>query len=237
MPASASIIVKASLLESERKLSMKQTIGSVFLTLVLIVLATAQAAQQKPEPVKPAPAPLKDYVGRYQLDPTKVQNFIVDVTLENGELWIKPSHQEKHKLVGRGREEFADEQFDNIRIRFYRDKKGSVAGATLTQDGVAIEATKLVLPPPSLKGNTTFRLKGHPDARIVAVAGNFNDWNQSQFLFAKEGDEWVCRIDLLPGRYLYKFIVDGNWITDPSNTSDEDDGNGNINSVLIVKLQ
>jgi Glycogen recognition site of AMP-activated protein kinase len=47
----------------------------------------------------------------------------------------------------------------------------------------------------------------------------------------------VSLIDLLPGRHTYKFIVDGIWMTDPANPVDEDDGNGNINSVPVVKLQ
>ncbi|HEX8091572.1 MAG TPA: hypothetical protein VF762_22150 [Blastocatellia bacterium] len=218
---------------------MKRTTGSLFVTLALAALALAQPGAQKPEQGKPAqkPAALEEYVGRYELDPKVVQNFIVDVTLEDGVLWVKPSHQEKHRLVARGKEEFADEQFDNIRIKFNRDIKGGVSGATLTQDGAAVEAKKLALPPPSVKGNTTFKLKGHPNARIVALAGTFNGWNQSQTLFAREGDEWVCRIDLLPGRYTYKFVVDGIWMTDPSNPLDEDDGNGNINSVLVIKLR
>ncbi|HKP86525.1 MAG TPA: DUF3471 domain-containing protein [Blastocatellia bacterium] len=218
---------------------MKRAIGIVFFSLALAVLASAQSAPQKAEQGKPAPKPdpatLKEYAGRYELDPAVVQNFIVDVTLENGDLWVKPSHQEKHRLVARGKEEFADEQFDNIRIKFNRDDKGGVMGATLTQDGNAIEAKKLALPQPSIKGNTTFKLKGHADARIVALAGSFNNWNQSKLLFAREGDEWVCRIDLLPGKYTYKFVVDGIWMTDPGNPAEEDDGSGNINSVLIVK--
>jgi hypothetical protein len=40
---------------------------------------------------------------------------------------------------------------------------------------------------------------------------------------------------LEPGKYFYKFIVDGDWITDPGNQNAEDDGHGNINSVLVVE--
>src|SRR3712207_8532673 len=42
------------------------------------------------------------------------------------------------------------------------------------------------------------------NARIVAVAGTFNNWNQSQFLFARIDGEWICRIVLPPGKYEYK---------------------------------
>jgi CubicO group peptidase (beta-lactamase class C family) len=96
-------------------------------------------------------------------------------------------------------------------------------------------ADKMTLPTASLTGNTEFKLKGYPNARTVALAGSFNEWNQTQTLFAKEGDGWVCRINLAPGKYAYKFVVDGNWITDPANPVSEDDGGGNMNSVLIVK--
>jgi excisionase family DNA binding protein len=89
------------------------------------------------------------------------------------------------------------------------------------------------VPPPDLThGNTTFRLKGHAGAQVVALAGSFNDWDPAQIIFAREGDEWVSRIDLLPGRHAYKFVVDGEWMIDPDNPHAEGDGRGNINSVL-----
>jgi 1,4-alpha-glucan branching enzyme len=91
------------------------------------------------------------------------------------------------------------------------------------------------LPPPSLKGTTSFRLKGYADASVVAVAGSFNNWNQSQILFAREGDGWVCRLDLKPGIYTYKFIVDGNWLLDPSNPDTAEDEAGNVNNVVEVR--
>ena len=86
--------------------------------------------------------------------------------------------------------------------------------------------------PASLAGNTEFRLKGAAFARRVALAGSFNDWNPDATLFAKEGDGWVCRIDLPPGKHTYKFVVDGRMMIDPSNTNFEDDGGGRVNSVI-----
>lgn len=79
-------------------------------------------------------------------------------------------------------------------------------------------------------------MKGHEDARRVAVAGSFNNWNASQIFLSREGDEWSARTKLAPGRYVYKFILDGgNWMTDPANPATEDDGKGIVNSVLVVK--
>ena len=69
---------------------------------------------------------------------------------------------------------------------------------------------------------------------MVVVAGSFNNWNQTQFVFGREGDEWVCRIDLEPGKHAYKFIVDGNWLLDPNNPNTEDDDYGVKNNVIVV---
>ena len=69
---------------------------------------------------------------------------------------------------------------------------------------------------------------------MVALAGSFNEWNESQLLFGRENGEWVCRVDLEPGWHTYKFIVDGNWILDPANPETEEDAAGNVNSIIKV---
>jgi hypothetical protein len=186
---------------------------------------------------KPA-ANLQDYVGRYEADPSMVENFILDVFVEKDELWIKPSHTPKRKPTAKSSDSFVLTGME-ILHKFNRDAKGLVESMTIegaaTPERKSLTAKKLVLPPASLKGNTVFRLKGHADARVVAVAGTFNNWNQSQMLFGKEGDGWVCRIDLAPGKYTYKFIIDGDWILDPDNPTTEDDERGFTYSVLVVK--
>jgi hypothetical protein len=195
--------------------------------------ANAQTNAEK----KPATT-LQDYVGRYEADPNAVENFVFDVVLEKDELWIKPSHGPKRKLATKSADTFVIADLD-APMKFHRNEKGAVASLTMEpapmSGGSPLTARKLVLPPPSLKGNTTFRLKGYAGAKVVAVAGTFNDWNQSQLLFGKEGDDWVARIDLAPGKYTYKFIIDGDWILDPDNPNTEDDERGHTNSVLVVK--
>ena len=181
---------------------------------------------------------LKDYVGRYEADPSMVENFIIDVFLEKDELWIKPSHSVKRQLAPKSADSFLITGVD-LPVTFKRDAQGVVQSIRLEGAAAAhaepLTAKKLSLPSPSLKGNTTFRLKGYTGARIVAVAGTFNNWNQSQMLCGKEGDEWVCRLDLTPGKYTYKFIIDGDWILDPDNPTTEEDDRGFTNSVLVVK--
>jgi 1,4-alpha-glucan branching enzyme len=90
-------------------------------------------------------------------------------------------------------------------------------------------------PVPSLIGKTTFMLKGYTDAEAVAIYGSFNDWTQTKNYCAKESDGWVCRVDLTPGKYTYRFLVDGVGLNDPANPATEDDGNGHMDSVIIVK--
>jgi 1,4-alpha-glucan branching enzyme len=127
-----------------------------------------------------------------------------------------------------------DETSDDTHITFNWDETGNVTSLTFRGWGENMKVMKLVLPQPSVVGSTTFRLSGHPNARVVAVAGTFNNWNQSQFLFARIDGEWVCRIVLPPGKYEYKFIVDGNWLLDPRNSKVTHDERGIENSVLIV---
>jgi len=91
-------------------------------------------------------------------------------------------------------------------------------------------------PEPSLVGRTTFRLRGHPDAKRVTVAGSFNGWDSQHLLCGRAGDAWICRIDLPPGRYFYQFVIDdGEWILDPDNPARGDNGEGGTASVLVVR--
>ena len=98
---------------------------------------------------------------------------------------------------------------------------------------MSINAKKVDLPPPSAVGNTEFKIKGFPNAKIVALAGSFNNWNQSKNLCVQETEFWTCRVDLNPGRYTYKFVVDGAWMVDPQNKQIEEDEFGNRNSVIV----
>ncbi|HEY0083047.1 MAG TPA: DUF3471 domain-containing protein [Pyrinomonadaceae bacterium] len=195
----------------------------------------AQASDKAKTGAKIDAARWKTYTGRYELSAGVIPITTLDVTLENDALWVKPTRVKKRRLLPtRSRRGFLDE-IEGTRYTFNRDEEGRITSLTFQYEGSAYTAQKVALPPPSLKGNTTFKLKGYTDARVVVLAGSFNNWNESQLLFAREGDEWVCRVDLTPNRYTYKFIVDGNWLLDPANPDREEDEYGNLNSVLIVK--
>jgi hypothetical protein len=69
----------------------------------------------------------------------------------------------------------------------------------------------------------------------VAIYGSFNNWIQTQNYCAKETDGGVCRVDLAPGKCTYKFLIDGVGLNDPANSATEDDGQGDIDSVIVIK--
>ena len=75
-----------------------------------------------------------------------------------------------------------------------------------------------------------------PDARSVAVAGDFNDWNATVTpLLRREGGLWVARVPLPAGRYEYTFVVDGaTWMPDPAAPAAPAGDFGATNSVLVV---
>lgn len=177
---------------------------------------------------------LRAFVGRYEVDPERAENFVLDVTLEGGELWLKPSHSKRRRLIRRSEMNFVDSR-DDYEITAVSDERGRVVMLKLNSWGRGATARRLSLPQPSLRGNVTFRLRGYPNARVVAVAGEFNKWNQSQLLFSREGGEWVCRVQLPAGTYQYKFIVDGDWLTDPTNPVTVHDERGITNSLLTAE--
>jgi 1,4-alpha-glucan branching enzyme len=68
----------------------------------------------------------------------------------------------------------------------------------------------------------------------VFLAGDFNEWNpRSHRMFKKEG-YFKRKIKLAPGAHQYKFVVSGSeWILDPTNPDQVDDGSGNMNSLFL----
>jgi len=185
--------------------------------------------------VKVSPALLRQYVGRYELDPKYVHDFVIYVTVMHDSLWVKPSSLRQRRVIAESNSEFRDSEIPDLRLAFVRDEKGNVTGLTLNIGQGDMRVKKMPPPVPSLTGNTTFKLTGHTDAEAVAIYGSFNDWIQTKNYCAREGDGWACRIDLAPGKYTYRFLVDGVGLTDPTNPATEDGGQGHVDSVIIIK--
>ena len=56
----------------------------------------------------------------------------------------------------------------------------------------------------------------NPTAGEVFVAGSFNNWEpRATPLIQQRGGKWSADLLLKPGRYEYRFVVDGQWQDDP----------------------
>ena len=115
-----------------------------------------------------------------------------------------------------------------------------LSGCTLTS------AIKDRLPPPQRVEEGVVFFFDAPSAKTVNLAGTFNDWGGTLHgpfnpsIDAMEKNEqgvWAIVIPLKPGKYEYKFVIDGGvvWKEDPNNPERIDDGYGGSNSILVVK--
>jgi len=85
-------------------------------------------------------------------------------------------------------------------------------------------------------GTVTFYYQGDSSTSSVYIPGSFNGWNETN-LAMEEGENnlWFLTIDLTPGVYEYKYIVDGEWISDPENDREEINTNSQlVNPGLII---
>ncbi|MDX2006370.1 MAG: pullulanase-type alpha-1,6-glucosidase [Meiothermus sp.] len=93
----------------------------------------------------------------------------------------------------------------------------------------------------------TYAPPGGLEVRTVSLRGQFNNWGETPML--KEGNLWGVTVDLQPGRYQYKFFINGQWPgdmcnggqfaaqggkIDPEAAECVDDNNGGKNAVRIV---
>jgi len=113
--------------------------------------------------------------------------------------------------------------------------KGNMAADTVS---VAVNVTErevgMALRKTATSKSVEFSISA-PTAKNVAVTGSFNAWNKSGISMKKEkSGYWKTEISLKPGKYEYKYIVDGNWWTDPTNPHKMRNSFGSENSVKEV---
>ena len=103
----------------------------------------------------------------------------------------------------------------------------------------------LLWAPPVFAANTVFRFIPPEDLDItsVSVRGEFNSWGETALTLQDDGT-WSISVELEPGRYLYKYFINGDWPKDMSDwngvpadpDADEyaDDNFGGKNAVRLV---
>ena len=80
-----------------------------------------------------------------------------------------------------------------------------------------------------------FTFSGGPGHQ-VALTGSFNDWDPAKLFMEYLDSEnlYTVELQLAAGCYEYKFIIDGEWVTDLDNTSFSANDFGTLNSVLNI---
>ena len=73
-------------------------------------------------------------------------------------------------------------------------------------------------------------------AQRLALAGDFNDWNPGRTPMRRDDKLgiWQACIDLPPGRYRYRLVADGHWLSDPYNRDTEVNAFGETDNVIDV---
>jgi hypothetical protein len=75
-----------------------------------------------------------------------------------------------------------------------------------------------------------------PTARRVVLAGTFNDWSTEMTPMTAGSDgSWRATLALAPGRYEYKFLVDGQWLPDTHAQENLMNEFGTLNSIVEVR--
>jgi len=74
-----------------------------------------------------------------------------------------------------------------------------------------------------------------PQAAQVQVMGDFNDWNLEGSDMEPVDGTWKKVVTLPPGRYRYRYIVDGRWQRDPFNVAVEPNPYGGLDSIVVVQ--
>ncbi|MBI5573160.1 MAG: HAMP domain-containing protein [Elusimicrobia bacterium] len=79
-------------------------------------------------------------------------------------------------------------------------------------------------------------------AKEVYLTGDFDDWKFNKYPMEKMGNQWTTAIELVAGRYAYKFVVNPkeiaereSWFIDPAAKQTPKDEYGKTNSIVEIK--
>ena len=95
-----------------------------------------------PTAAKVDPAILNSYIGKYEGDPNVAANLLIEITMENGELYITSPIKPKTKLVAQSPTEFLISE-TAASVVFIRDVQGTVSGLILKTKRAIINARRL----------------------------------------------------------------------------------------------
>ena len=182
---------------------------------------------------------------RKHFDDLTVENVVVAGQFNN---WSKDKWQMKkidnnnyelRKKIKDFTDEFSWEFKFVINNEYWAEptsKDPNIVGATKEGSRLNVYNLKLFSGAyPDKNGNVRFRLKDHKQAKKVILSGSFNRWNHDLFKMYRIENGWEIILNLKPGDYQYRFIVDGNWMEDPTNPDKVENEFGEYNSHIAVK--
>jgi 1,4-alpha-glucan branching enzyme len=87
----------------------------------------------------------------------------------------------------------------------------------------------------TLKKKATFSLR-EPHAARVQLAADFSDWEKKPINLKRQKDGvWTTTVELPPGTYQYRFLVDGHWQDDPACPTRTTNPYGDTNCVKQIE--
>jgi 1,4-alpha-glucan branching enzyme len=97
-------------------------------------------------------------------------------------------------------------------------------------------AQAAIHPATEVRNGVKFEFRAEPGADVYVV-GSFNDWDPTQTRLRDESGDgcYFATLALAPGRYEYKFVVNGQWCIDPQFQDPIVNRFNTLNGVLTVK--
>jgi hypothetical protein len=177
-------------------------------------------------------ASIDSFIIQYALQDLDLKKFIKSNKTDSLQKlgWNIEINNPSYFIISKGFEPFTN--INNTVNRILLEKPEPLFPAT--DNGTVFGLNKFRNKFPFAVGNSmvTFFLRNTKNANRVMLAGSFNDWKPDALSMTRTDSGWIANVKLGPGKYWYKFIVDGNWTVDTDNELRENDGRGNINSVF-----
>jgi len=116
----------------------------------------------------------------------------------------------------------------------YQDYQ-ALANEILQQEAAmgTAEEVRIAAAPAVTPEGVTFTIEA-PAATRVQLAGDFNDWRPAGGEMEAVGPVWKKTVKLAPGRYRYRYVIDGEWHSDPHNAAVEPSPFGGVDSLLVL---
>lgn len=109
-----------------------------------------------------------------------------------------------------------------------------MVSAELLQSSIQTPEPSKASPPTGVEEGVVFSIEA-PNAKCVQLAGDFNGWTAEGSEMESSGGIWRKVVALAPGLYLYRYVVDGVWMTDPLNINVQLTPWGAQNSIFVLK--